>query len=398
LNGKTVVRPDGMLELGPYGSVQVAGLTASQARAAMEQHLAYYIRNPKVSLSPLTPGGSDNFQQQTAQRSSPSPVRQVAATDQRPWERGGGLRQGPGTRPAGVSLGLPGKARANPVLPVAWQSGQPVGERRAHPPTAAGSTVLHFPNPVQVGPAGPEACASAPPSSPPGASPVPTELRKVSLPAYIIEPPDVLLVETPQSLEVDQPIRGQHLVRPDGTVSLGIYGSVYVAGLTLDQAREAIYRQLKTRIEILKPQDVSVDVVAYNSKVYYIITDGGGYGEQVTRVPITGSETVLDALGLINGLPPVASKKDIWIARRTPGDAAPPQILPVDWAGITQRGSVSTNYQIFPGDRIYVKADKWIAIDNGIAKRLSPIERLFGATLLGSETVNSIRGRGLGTR
>ena len=37
-----------------------------------------------------------------------------------------------------------------------------------------------------------------------------------------------------------QLIRGEHLVRPDGTVGLGIYGSVYVCGMTLDQAHTTI--------------------------------------------------------------------------------------------------------------------------------------------------------------
>ena len=45
-----------------------------------------------------------------------------------------------------------------------------------------------------------------------------------------------------------------------------------------------------------------------NSKVYYIITDGAGSGEQVFRFPVTGSETVLDAISQIGGLPPVSSK------------------------------------------------------------------------------------------
>ena len=40
-----------------------------------------------------------------------------------------------------------------------------------------------------------------------------------------------------------------------------------------------------------------VDVIAYNSKNYYVITDGAGYGEQVYPFPVMGSETVLDAIG-----------------------------------------------------------------------------------------------------
>jgi polysaccharide export outer membrane protein len=226
----------------------------------------------------------------------------------------------------------------------------------------------------------------------------PRELAKVSLPSYVIEPPDFLLVETTQGLQT-QPIRGQHLVRPDGTVSLGIYGSVYVGGLTIEQAREAIARVIMKRI---KQDDIekvllelNVDVLAYNSKFYYIITDGGGYGEQVVRLPVTGSETVLDAIGQINGLPPPASKKHIWIARRTGTDGG--QILPVDWCAISQGGSTATNYQLMPGDRIYVKADKWVRFDSAVAKRVTPFERLFGITLLGSTTVNSIRNRSSST-
>jgi polysaccharide export outer membrane protein len=69
------------------------------------------------------------------------------------------------------------------------------------------------------------------------------------------------------------------------------------------------------------------------------------------------------------------------------------QILPVDWAAITQGGSTATNYQIFPGDRIYLKADKLIALDYALAKILAPVERLLGVTLLGAATVNEFRFR-----
>src|SRR5262249_3257532 len=115
------------------------------------------------------------------------------------------------------------------------------------------------------------------------------------------------------------------------------------------------------------------------------------YGEQVYRVSITGNETVLDALAQIQGLPPVASKKKVWIARATPhGD----QIFPVDWCGITKRGSADTNYQLFPGDRVYVDSDPKIQVDSFLAKFFSPIERILGVTLLGSSVVNSIKSGG----
>src|SRR5262249_7809667 len=63
-----------------------------------------------------------------------------------------------------------------------------------------------------------------------------------------------------------QQIRGDHLVRPDGTIGLGTYGAVYIQGLTIEQARAAIESHLS---RFLSKPEISVDVFAYNSKAYY---------------------------------------------------------------------------------------------------------------------------------
>jgi protein involved in polysaccharide export with SLBB domain len=191
-----------------------------------------------------------------------------------------------------------------------------------------------------------------------------------------------------------QHIAGEHLVRPDGTVSLGIYGSVYVAGMTLEQTKGTLERHLAT--QIYRPE-INVDVLAYNSKTYYIITDGAGAGEQVFRFACTGNETVLDALSQINGLPTVSSKKHIWIARPAPPELGQDQVLDVDWDGIVRRGQTTTNYQILPGDRIYVRADHLVTFDTCVAKLVSPFERIFGWTILGNGTVRALQRGTLGT-
>ncbi len=176
-----------------------------------------------------------------------------------------------------------------------------------------------------------------------------------------------------------QVVAGQHLVRPDGTVGLGIYGEVYVAGLTLPEVRQSVEMQLA---QYLNNPVVSVDVMAYNSKVYYIIADGGGYGQQIVRLPCTGNETVLDAIAQINGLPQVSSKR-VWIARPCPETGGRPQILCVNWRSITADGVATTNYQLLPGDRVYVQADDLIATDNFLAKVVAPVNRVLGSMLLG---------------
>lgn len=193
-----------------------------------------------------------------------------------------------------------------------------------------------------------------------------------------------------------QQIAGEHLVTPDGMVNLGTYGGVYLAGLTLPQARAAIESHLSAYLE---QPEVSIDVFAYNSKVYYIVTEGAGLGEQVVRLPVTGNETVLDAISQIQGLSRVSSKT-IWIARPAPDGVGCDQILPVNWKDITRGASTATNYQLMPGDRVFIAEDKMIAFESFVSKMVGPFERAFGFTLLGTQTIQTINRSpdGLGPR
>ncbi len=66
----------------------------------------------------------------------------------------------------------------------------------------------------------------------------------VTLENYVVEPPDLLIVEVLEALP-GRPISGERLVRPDGKISLGFYGDVYVAGLTIPEVKEKIVRHLQ---------------------------------------------------------------------------------------------------------------------------------------------------------
>lgn len=311
------------------------------------------------------------------------------------------------------------------------------------------------------------------PPEPPIQSTVPRELEKVTLPRYIIEPPDILLIEgvklvpkSPHKIETfdallirasgafpDQPINdaysvdadgsvnlgptygrikitgltieeaedevrrhlqqilsdvdvsisllqsagaqqvtGQHLVGPDGRVNLGTYGSVFVAGKTIEEARDAIQDQLSLKLE---QPEVFVDVLAYNSKLYYVITQGGGFGDDVVRLPITGNETVLDAVATIGGISQVSSTR-MWIARPAPNGVGCEQILPVSWEDITRGASTATNYQLMPGDRLFIAEDKYTKFSGALSKFLRPFESFFGFVSLSTSALNRIDRFGLG--
>jgi polysaccharide export outer membrane protein len=313
-------------------------------------------------------------------------------------------------------------------------------------------------------------CAMGPnvqPAMPEPAAPVARELEKVSLPRYVIEPPDILLIDAlrviPKDpfriepldilyIEVegthpDSPIRGPypvepggavdlgslygkvsvvnlsleeatdavsrhlertlrapqvsvtlfqsagqqqivgtHLVGPDGTVNIGVYGKVFVAGLTIPQATEAIKEHL---LQFLEDTLISVDVLAYNSKVFYVVTQGAGLGDNIVRFPITGNETVLDALSQVNGLS-ARSSKNIWIARPSP-ETGCFQVLPVKWHDVVRGGKAGTNYQLMPGDRVFIEEDHMLAVEATVTRLLAPFQKVFEFTLLGTDTIQTMQ-------
>ena len=113
-----------------------------------------------------------------------------------------------------------------------------------------------------------------------------------------------------------QKISGPHLVGMDGTVTLGSYGCVSVVGLTVAEAKLAVQQFL---LQFFDSLNVSLEVNGYNSKVYYIVTQGAGLGNGVYRFPITGNETVLDAIArstVCNGSRPRGSGSPVRPTRR----------------------------------------------------------------------------------
>ena len=185
-----------------------------------------------------------------------------------------------------------------------------------------------------------------------------------------------------------QQIAGNHIIAPDGFITLGSYGRVYVNGLTVDECKDAIEFYLSKHLD--HPQ-VAVDVFAYNSKGYYVIFQSSAMGERVLKFPFTGNECVLDAIANADGLQANSSKR-IWVARPV-GNSNKPVVLAVDWVDITAYGKPDTNYQLLPGDRVYVVEDRFLAFDGTLARVFAPFERIMGFMLLGASTATRFYGK-----
>ncbi len=166
---------------------------------------------------------------------------------------------------------------------------------------------------------------------------------------YKVAPPDILRVEVDGIPAGRQPVTGEHLVRPDGTLSLGEYGTLEVAGQLVAEIQKSVKRQLAARLPNAVDLDVDVSVVAHNSQSCFVIVDGGESGSNIHQMALTGNETVASALLDSEGTAKLALAGRVWVARRS-------KVLDVDWKAITQDGERATNYQLEAGDRIYVDA------------------------------------------
>lgn len=178
------------------------------------------------------------------------------------------------------------------------------------------------------------------------AAPLNRELNKTVLPQYIVEPSDVLYVEP---AKFDSPVRlpGDQPVQPDGTIELGQYGRLQVVGKTIEQ----IQREVQLIVETAEPKagPIVVRLVSWDSKEFYVLGEVNSPGVY----HFDGNETVLDAIVAAGGLTNSANKDRIVLTRPSHPESCR-IVLPICYDQIVQLGDTSTNYQLMPGDRVFV--------------------------------------------
>jgi protein involved in polysaccharide export with SLBB domain len=198
--------------------------------------------------------------------------------------------------------------------------------------------------------------------------PAPTarELDKSVIPAYFIEPGDQLEIrcepppvipEDPAAAEPAPPppplmhidfLAASQVVLVDGTIDLGKYGRLVVAGRTPEDVEFQI-QAIVEAVERRRVEPINVQIVTPGAAVYYVL----GEVESPGVFPLTGRETVLDGIIAAGGLNGQASVCKIILDRPTPPGSCR-VVLPVCYREIVQLGDTTTNYQLRPGDRVFV--------------------------------------------
>ncbi len=204
----------------------------------------------------------------------------------------------------------------------------------------------------------------------------PRELEKQVLFEYRVEPGDVLIVE-PVDFNSTLRLPNDQTVLADGTIELGKYGRLHVAGQTTAEIEAEVQRLIDAEQERVPSEDaaadepeldeshrISVRLDQAESKVYYVLGEVNAPG----AFPLVGRETVLDAIIKAGGLADRANRHNILLSHPTPPGSCP-EVLPICYQQIVQLGDTTTNFQIQPGDRIFVPS---LTLCREIGQTLAP--------------------------
>lgn len=230
---------------------------------------------------------------------------------------------------------------------------------------------------------------------------VPNESTKQPLDTYLVGIGDTIFVE-PVSFDATIRLPGDQVVKPDGRISIGEFGLYLASQKTVEQIeyeiQSIIDSQIRTKLEIeyreerlraqrstpaivrpgfeqsngpgyvesaeeperraaleariaerLKQNEISVRLVNWESKKIYVLGEVNSPG----YFGFTGNQTVLDAILEAGGLNAKANHHQIIVSRPTSCGSCR-VVMKVCYDQVVQLGDTSTNYQLLPGDRVFV--------------------------------------------
>lgn len=170
-----------------------------------------------------------------------------------------------------------------------------------------------------------------------GASPAPAPSGK---PPYRLKEGDMLEV----SVWLEDSLRKELRVLPDGGITFPLVGRVEVAGLTTGEVERKIAERLTPFLS-----DPVVNVVISNiaGNRVYVIGNVARPGPVILDVPMT----VLQVLSLAGGLGRFADEDAIRVLRPSEGGV---ETLPVRYGDLIKARDLTTNVQLRAGDTLLV--------------------------------------------
>ena len=199
----------------------------------------------------------------------------------------------------------------------------------------------------------------------------------VTAEGYILQPPDQIEIYCSKVPEVH--LQSQQ-IRPDGKVAFEALGEIQAAGKTPKELADIMAEKIMLLYALTGDNPVDVRIVAYRSKVYYVL--GQVYYQGPRQA--TGRDTVLTALAQARPTT-LAWVERVQVIRPSADKKIKPKIFEFNYDKMIAHGDTSKNVLLQEGDIVYVPPTVLAAIGLKMEELLSPIGRAFS-------TVNIVQG------
>ena len=198
---------------------------------------------------------------------------------------------------------------------------------------------------------------------------------------YVLQPPDEIEVHCARIPEINMQ---RQRIRSDGRVSFENVGEFMAAGKTPNELAADMKQKVSTLYMLVGEQPIEVRVIAYKSKVYYVIGQVYVPGTKV----FSGRDTVLSAVA--DAQPnPMAWLDRIQVIRPSSEKGVKPKIFEVNFDKMSAHGDTTKNVLLQEGDVIYVPPTVLAAVAMKLEEFLRPIARAFsGVSIVTSNPAN----------
>jgi polysaccharide export outer membrane protein len=174
----------------------------------------------------------------------------------------------------------------------------------------------------------------------------PPRLSTVTEDRYRLQPGDVIDVQFRYTPEFNQTVT----VQPDGYIALEIGGDLKVAGLTVEETRQAILVQANKRLQ----DPVATIVLKEFQKPYFVVS---GEVAQPGKIEMRQRVTALQGIMLAGGMKESAKSSQVVVFRKINSDMAEVKVL--NLKSINRTSDLENDLTLQAGDIVYVPRDKW---------------------------------------
>lgn len=192
---------------------------------------------------------------------------------------------------------------------------------------------------------------------------------QVTAEKYVLQPPDEIEVHCTRVPEIHMQ---RQRIRPDGKVSFEAIGEVEAAGKTPAEVADVLKQKGAQLYTLPGDSPIDVRIVAYRSKVYYVL----GQVDRPGPMDFTGRDTVLSALAQAQPNP-MAWEERVQVIRPSADENVRPKIFEVNFDRMIAHGDTTKDVLLLEGDIIYVPPTILAAAALKIEEVIRPIARAF---------------------